>query len=209
MAAWVIATDDNGGRPFVVIDKVAAKVFVFRANGQLRGAAPALLGSAQGDNSTPGVGDRELSAIAPDDRTTPAGRFVASFGSTPGQRKVLWVDYTTAISMHPVVTAHPKERRPQRLKSPTPRDNRITYGCINVSDAFYQKVVRRTFTGATGIVYILPEKAPLAEVFPAYRTVASTAAPGDRNAARDLQEPKEAGVSDAATSAQSTAALAR
>jgi hypothetical protein len=173
MAQWVIASGDHGERPFVIIDKVAARVFVFRADGTLRGSAPALLGSARGDNSTPGVGDRELSAIPPRDRTTPAGRFVASFGSAKGKERVLWVDYPTAISMHPVVTAHPQERRPQRLQSATPRDNRITYGCINVSPAFYEKVVRRAFKGTIGIVYILPEKKPLEEVFPSYRLMAA------------------------------------
>jgi hypothetical protein len=173
MADWVTATNDHSGRPFVIVDKVAARVFVFRPDGTLRGAAPALVGSARGDNSTPGVGDRELSAIRPSERTTPAGRFVASFGSAKGKPKVLWVDYTTAISLHPVVTAHPKERRPQRLQSATPRDNRITYGCINVSPAFYDKVVRPAFKGAFGIVYILPEKKPLEAVFPSYRVLAS------------------------------------
>lgn len=209
MADWVRASGDNGAMPFVIIDKVAAKIFVFGADGQLQGAAPALLGYARGDNSTPGVGDRELSDIPPSERTTPAGRFVASFGSAAGKRRVLWVDYTTAISLHPVVTAHPKERRPQRLKSRTPRDNRITYGCINVSAAFYEKVVRQTFTGANGIVYILPEKTPLEEVFPAFRTAASTAPTGDRDEAHELQEPKESGASDTASSARPAAALAR
>jgi len=157
----------------VIIDKVAAKVFVYRPDGQLRGSGPALLGFARGDNSTPGVGDREMSSIKPSERTTPAGRFVASFGTAAGKRKVLWVDYPTAISMHPVVTDHPAERRPQRLASATPKDNRITYGCINVSPAFYDRVVRRAFAGTFGIVYILPEKEPLEEVFPTYRLLAS------------------------------------
>jgi hypothetical protein len=206
MAQWVIASGDNGALPFAIIDKVAAKVFVFRADGQLLGAAPALLGSARGDNSAPGVGDRELSDIAPGDRTTPAGRFVASYGSAREKHPVLWVDYTTAISMHPVVTAHPAERRPQRLRSATPRDNRITYGCINLTPAFYEKVVRRTFTGTTGIVYILPEKEPLQEAFPTFRIVASGAPTGEAPAA---QEPKASGVSDATCSASAATALAR
>jgi hypothetical protein len=179
MTDWVLATGDNGDKPFVIIDKVAAKVFVFRPDGTLRGAGPALVGAARGDNSTPGVGDREMSAIRPSERTTPAGRFVANFGTAAGKRKVLWVDYPTAISLHPVVTAHPQERRPQRLASATPKDNRITYGCINVAPAFYEKVVRKAFTGTYGIVYILPEKAPLEAAFPTYRVLASTAPVGD------------------------------
>jgi hypothetical protein len=209
MADWVIASGDHSDLPFVIIDKVAARIFVFRADGRLRGAAPALLGYARGDNSTPGVGDREMSAIRPADRTTPAGRFVASFGRGPGGRRVLWVDYATAISLHPVVTAHPAERRPQRLQSPTPRDNRITYGCINVPPAFYEKVVRRTFTGSNGIVYILPEKKPLDQVFPAFAIAENAAPTGDRKEAREILRASDSGSSNAASSGTSDNALAR
>ena len=165
---WVIASGDNNGLPFLVIDKVAAEVFVHDAEGQLVAATPALLGVTRGDDSTPGVGDRELSAISPDERTTPAGRFVAKFGAASNNRKVLWVDYATSISLHPVVTTKKKERRLKRLQSPTPEDNRITYGCINVPTSFFAKVVRPLFTKTSAVVYILPETKPLNQVFLAF-----------------------------------------
>ena len=139
-------------------------------------STPALIGITAGDESSPGVGDRELSDIPPEERTTPAGRFVAKFGPASGNRRVLWVDYATAVSLHPVVTANKKERRLQRLKSLTPDDNRITYGCINVSAQFYKEVVRPLFADTTGIVYILPETKYLFEVFPAFRPDVRTAA---------------------------------
>ena len=168
LAAWVIASGDNGGLPFVVIDKIAAEVSVFDASGAPLGEAPALLGFARGDDSAPGIGDRELSHIRPSERTTPAGRFLAGFGPADGGRTVLWVDYETAISLHPVVTSNPKEHRLARLQSPTAKDNRITFGCINVSTAFYREVVVPAFSGGHGVVYILPEAKPLAAVFPAF-----------------------------------------
>jgi hypothetical protein len=166
---WIIASGDNGERPFMVIDKVAAKVFLFDAHGEPVGATPALLGITPGDDSAPGVGDRELSNIKPEDRTTPAGRFVAKFGRASGSRNVLWVDYATSISLHAVITTNKKERRLQRLKSPSAKDNRITFGCINVPAKFYQDVVRPLFADTSGIVYILPESKNLVEVFPAFR----------------------------------------
>jgi len=165
---WVMASGDNNGAPFIVIDKVAAEVFVFNAQGMLAGATPALLGAARGDDSAPGVGARKLSAISVDERTTPAGRFIAKIGTASGNHQVLWVDYATSISLHPVVTANKKERRLQRLASPTPDDNRITYGCINVPAAFYRDVVRPLFKNEAGVVYILPETKTLAEVFQAF-----------------------------------------
>jgi hypothetical protein len=168
LAAWAKDSGDSTGLPFVIIDKLAARVFVYGKDGKLRGSAPALLGFARGDNSTPGVGDRELSDIAPEERTTPAGRFLAAYGPAVTGEKVFWVDYETAISLHPVVTKKPKERRLERLRSPTVADNRITFGCINVSKAFYEQVVRKTFTGTRGIVYILPETMTVAQVFPSF-----------------------------------------
>ena len=170
LARWAIASGDNGGLPFIVIDKVAAEVLVYGGDGELRGATAALLGFAHGDDSVPGIGDRKLAAIRPEERTTPAGRFLSSFGPAASRADAFWVDYATAISLHPVVTATPKERRLQRLQSPSPDDNRITYGCINVARPFYNNVIRRTFIGTKGVVYILPETRPLAEVFPAFRS---------------------------------------
>jgi hypothetical protein len=169
LEAWVVASGDNGGLPFAIIDKLGAEVFVFSADGQLIGAAPALLGLARGDDSVPGIGDRKLSSIRPKERTTPAGRFVASFGRIPGEEDVLWVDYETAVSLHAVISTSPKERRLARLQSPTGADNRITFGCINVPTAFYKKVVRPAFTGTNGVVYVLPDTKALDEVFPAFR----------------------------------------
>jgi hypothetical protein len=175
-ADWVIATGDNHDRPFAIIDKVQAQVVVFGADGQRKGSGPSLLGLARGDDSVPGIGARKMSSIRPGERTTPAGRFLASYGPGKGKAKgVLWVDYDTAISLHPVVTANPKERRLQRLRSPTPQDNRITYGCINVSGTFYRDVVRPTFTGKTVVVYVLPETKTLTEVFPSFRVMARAA----------------------------------
>jgi hypothetical protein len=192
---WVVATHDNGDLPFAIVDKVKAEVFIFGADGQLKGAAPALMGLAHGDDSVPGIGDRKLSTIRPKERTTPAGRFIAAFGRAPGEENVLWVDYESAISMHPVITTSPKERRLARLQSPSASDNRITFGCINVPAAFYKTVVRPAFTGTSGVVYVLPETKPLDEVFPAFRPPSRTLA---------AAEPSTTAVEASATAADSS-----
>ena len=161
---WVLATGDNQAMPFVIIDKVAAKVYVFRRDGQLQAASPALLGLAQGDDTVPGIGSRPISTIRPDERTTPAGRFVASLASTGHGDEVLWVDYDASVALHRVVDI-PRERRLQRLASASPLDRRITYGCINVPAKFFDTVVRPTFRGTSGIVYVLPEIRSPGQVF--------------------------------------------
>jgi hypothetical protein len=83
------------------------------------------------------------------------------------------VDYANAISLHRVITTKPKERRLQRLATPTPADNRISYGCINVPAKFYDTVVQPAFTGASGVVYILPEVRSLSAVFTGYRAASA------------------------------------
>lgn len=165
IAEWVAANGDNEGLPFAVIDKETAQLAVYDARGGLRGMAPVLVGSAVGDGSAPGVGERPLSAIAPEERTTPAGRFLGRYGPTPEGGDTLWVDYAAAISLHPVVDTNPAERRPDRLLSPTPKDNRITFGCINVANGFYEDVVRPAFLQG-GVFYVLPESGPVESILP-------------------------------------------
>ena len=167
LAGWVIATEDHRDFPFAIIDKSAAQVLVFGGDGKLKGLAPVLVGSADGDHSAPGVGDRELKDIPAKDRTTPAGRFVAGYGPATGGQRVLWVDYETAVSIHPIATGNRAEKREERLATPTPDDNRITHGCINVSQEFYDKVVRATFAKG-GVFYVLPDDMTMEEAFPGF-----------------------------------------
>jgi hypothetical protein len=171
VADWVVDSGDNHGMPFMIVDKMDARVFVFDADGRLRGAAPVLLGLARGDDSIPGIGDRKLSDVRPEERTTQAGRFVAALGYDFYGQDILWVDYDLNIALHRVVTTNPAERRLQRLASPTPQEKRISYGCLNVPVNFFNNVVSPAFTGTYGIVYVLPEIRSISEVFASYYNV--------------------------------------
>jgi hypothetical protein len=163
-ARWVTGSQDNRNLPFIIVDKVNAKVFVFDRLGGLKGAAAALLGLGVGDENVPGIGKRRLATITPQERITPAGRFQAALGHDLDQ-DVLWIDYESSLSLHRVIAGNPKDHRAQRLASPSHLDNRISYGCINVPAAFYDKVLLPAFVGRVGIVYILPELQPPGEMF--------------------------------------------
>ena len=170
VANWVIhARDNHSGNdsklPFIILDKKDARLYVFDATGRLRGATPALLGMGVGDTAVPGLGARELSNIAPKERITQAGRFVADLGLDSKGEDVLWLDYHDSLAIHRVITTNPKERRAHRLATSTPADNRISYGCINIPVKFYEEVVRPAFTDTRGIVYVLPETKPVHSVF--------------------------------------------
>ena len=165
IAERVVASSDAGGLPFLIVDKTAARVLAFDSQGRFVGDSAALLGSARGDDSAPGIGDRPLAKILPEERTTPAGRFSAELGQNHHGEDILWVDYDNAISMHRVRSVKASEKRLQRLASPTAMDNRISYGCINVPAAFYDDVVKPLFAPRNGIVYVLPETRPVGTLF--------------------------------------------
>lgn len=166
LARWVRLSGDNQRLPFVIVDKKQARVVVFDAHGALRGMTPALMGAARGDHSVPGIGERPMASIQPEERTTPAGRFVAELGHNTKGEDIVWVDYDAAVSLHRVRANNPVERRLQRLASATPQDNRISYGCINVPQAFYEGIVMPALKGPRrALVYVLPETRPLSSVF--------------------------------------------
>jgi hypothetical protein len=169
LANWIADSHDNGAHWFVVLDKRDAKVFLFDQNGRLQTAVPTVIGSAIGDDTAPGVGDKPLGDLLPEERTTPAGRFVAEVGETSSRHEdVVWVDYNAAVSMHRIIKV------PERLNAiatPGPEDNRLSNGCINLPDEFYEKALRPAVDRSGVVVYILPETRPLKQTFASFYDV--------------------------------------
>lgn len=160
VASLVVRTGDNQGRPFLVIDKVAASVLVFDAKGQTKAVAPVLLGIAKGDRFAPGSAAKDMYQTHVSERITPAGRFLAERGIDDKGREVVWIAYDAGVALHAVLD-NPGERRPERLRTPTPDDNRISFGCVNVPLEFYAKVVRPLFARTKAFVYVLPDSEPV------------------------------------------------
>ena len=171
MADWVVDSGDNKNMPFIIIDKKDAKVFVFHPHGGLRGAAPVLLGLTMGDYTAPGLGDKPLSEVTVDERTTPAGRFLAAAGKNIKGVDIIWIDYDSSLSLHPLVKGTKVERRAERISSPLVSDRRISYGCVNAPVNFFNTVILPSFKKTDGIVYILPEVQSKQQVFAAYYDV--------------------------------------
>lgn len=172
VANWAVHTKNHKQHAFVIIDKKDARVYVFSPDGKLRDSAPALLGSAHGDDSFPGIGDKPLSAIKPFEKTTPAGRFMAEVGRNTGNEDVVWVDYDAAVSMHRIRPNNVKERRLERLASLTTDDNRISFGCVNLPVTFYETVLSPAVHKYGAVIYVLPEVSTPQKVFGAYDVLA-------------------------------------
>lgn len=163
--SWIAHTHDNAGMPFAILDKKNARLHVFRPDGKQRSSTPVLLGFAKGDHSVPGIGTRPMNEILPEEKTTPAGRFLVEPGRNSHGEDILWVDYDAAVSMHRVRPVNPAERRLQRLASATSADNRISFGCINVPVSFYNRILSPTFKNTQGVIYVLPETMPVRDAF--------------------------------------------
>lgn len=168
LANWSVYTHDHRNKSFLIVDKKDARVYVFDRAGRLQAVSPVLLGSAIGDDTVPGIGDKPIAQVLPEERTTPAGRFVAEIGMNARGEDVVWVDYDAAVSMHRVLTTNPSERRLQRLASPLPRERRISYGCINLPRDFYENVVSSTVRSTGAVIYVLPETRSVQQVFGSY-----------------------------------------
>jgi hypothetical protein len=164
VARWVSDSGDNGGLPYLLVDKVNAQVFAFNPAGQLQAMAPALLGMSRGDRLL-APNTAKMAQMPPQVRITPAGRFVSQLAIDSHGKELLVLNYDASISMHPVIKGTPAEHRAERLASPTSADNRISFGCINVPPAFYMTFVHPAFNQTKGIVYVLPEMGPASQLF--------------------------------------------
>jgi hypothetical protein len=168
VAQWAHGSGDTRGRPYAVVDKPNARLFVFAADGALLGSTPALLGVTRGDAAAaPGIVEKlKTSGIPVEERTTPAGRFDAVPGRNDRGEAIVWVDYRSALAIHRLRPASPAEQRPQRLASPSAEDNRVSYGCVVVAEAFYDTVVAPHLGRQRSVVYVLPDSGHWSEQFP-------------------------------------------
>jgi hypothetical protein len=166
MVQWALDSGDPAGRPFLVVDKKAARMFVFEPSGRLLATTPVLLGAEPGDHSVPGVGERaqtgELAAV---DRTTPAGRFLTQPGRNRDGEHVVWIDYEAALAIHRLRPGRSQPLRAARLESSQPHERRVSLGCIVVPVAFYVEVIEPLLSRRKGVVYVLPEVQPLHALF--------------------------------------------
>jgi len=174
---WVRDHGDNEGRPYAIVDKKTAHIYVHDADGRLVGSSAVLTGYARGDESAPGIGQRPVNRIRPFERTTPAGRFDSQPGRTLTGEANVWIDYDTAIAIHRLRPGRSQPRRQAALASTDPAAHRQSYGCVVVPPAFFDGVVMNVLGRTRGVVYVLPEDRPVETIF---RQTLADAAPRRR-----------------------------
>ena len=169
MARWAVQSRDHSGQPFAVVDKKAARAFVFTASGMLAGSTPVLLGAAFGDTAKRGLGTLPVAAIPIADRKTPAGRFRSFPGENLNGEDVVWFDYDEGLAIHRLRPDAARQARLQRLASRDPNAHRVSAGCVVVPVAFYEKVIHPVLGRGQGTLYVLPEERPVKEFIAALR----------------------------------------
>ena len=162
---WIRERGDDHGRPFVIVDKKAARIFVFGAGGGLVGMSSTILGQSRGDIPVPGAGQKDPSRLLPYERKTPAGRFESQPGKNLHGEPVVWVDYDTGIAIHRVRPGISQMQRDASLATEDPNNKRLSLGCVVVPENFFWSVVLPTMGHVRGTVYVLPEDGPVQAMF--------------------------------------------
>ena len=144
---WVISNQDNHHRHFLIANKRLGEMILVDESGVIVARSPALYGINFGDSLTT--------------KQTPAGVFhlqrVSAKHPGYGGDVLTFVNddiRKVSVSIHRVWMENPSERRIQRLSSPNPNQRRISDGCINLPDSFYESIVNLV-DGSK--IYILPE----------------------------------------------------
>jgi hypothetical protein len=164
---WIHEKGDDHGRPFVIVDKKAARIYVFGAGGHLVGMSSTLLGQARGDIPVPGAGQKDPSRLLPYERKTPAGRFESQPGRNLHGEPVVWVDYDTGIAIHRVRPGYSQTQRLNSLATDDADNKRLSLGCVVVPENFFLSVVLPTLGHGHGTIYVLPEDGPVQAMFSA------------------------------------------
>lgn len=122
-----------GYETLVVLDKNNAELLVID-KGEVVMRSPALYGKGKGED------------VSNDPNTTPAGIFALR------EYSVSTRDYAGGLALgflntknssyiiHPTYQRLREQRRDERLASPTPDDNAISFGCVNVPYDFYNSM---------------------------------------------------------------------
>ena len=173
---WIHAKGDDHGRPFVIVDKKAARIYVFGAGGTLVGMSSTILGQSRGDIPVPGAGQKNPASLLPYERKTPAGRFESQPGRNLHGEPVVWVDYDTGIAIHRVRPGISQMQRQASLATEDPNNKRLSLGCVVVPEEFFLSVVLPTLGHVHGTIYVLPEDEPVQAMFNAPKADAAVAA---------------------------------
>jgi len=137
-------------KPFILVDKPTATAYIFNKDGVLQKSFPVVLGAAIGDSAN----QADVNSTRPGKyATTPAGRYNLKYGGGSEEDYINYHNkayYLTdsktgklaknGVSLH-IVYQGELEKRTKALNTPTPNDNRLSWGCVNVDEKIWDESI--------------------------------------------------------------------
>lgn len=148
----LIADDDKA--PVIIADKKQATITVFYPETGAKITQPALFGKVKSNLLDMNVYDYPNKT----NYVTPSGSFPLkkTYSWRLNDDMMIYINGKNAVgAIHPLWMGNPDQKRIERLRSPTPDDNRITGGCINVDADFFYHTLNTLPDGT--LLIILPE----------------------------------------------------
>lgn len=146
--------------PYILIDKPNATGYVIGADHRIQATFPVLLGRERGDQ--PNTVNVKIDSPVSPGATTPAGMFRLSRAKLTEKDFEEYNDNIFRLdgpgaggnSIHETWRGELTSRE-QALATPTPEDNRVSWGCVNISKAVFETHVKQLPSGT--VVWITPE----------------------------------------------------
>lgn len=140
--------------PTVTADKKAGTITVYYPDTQERVIQPALFGEVISNE----LNKKNYELPGKFDGITPAGTFPLTkiYSWQLKEDMLVYIRGKSSVgAIHPLWMKNPRQQRVERLRSPSPDDNRVTGGCINVDRDFFYNVLNKLPQGTT--LTVLPE----------------------------------------------------
>lgn len=164
---YLYEMSQNNNKNYLIADKTRAEMYVIGKDGKLLGKFPILLGQTKGEFTNLSDPDSD---VAGKYATTPAGKYILARNGLSVMEEDLKLYDSKIMSMNgghglAIHIVYPKEliKRMAALETPTPDDNRMSWGCINISKKMWIKYIQDNFKG-TESLYIttdFPEETSL------------------------------------------------
>lgn len=146
--------------PYILVDKPNATGYVIGADHRIQAKFPVLLGRVRGDH--PNTVNVRVDSPSSQGATTPAGVFRLSRKQLTDRDLEEYNDNIFRLegpgaggnSIHETWRGE-LGMREQALATPTPEDNRVSWGCVNVSRDIFESHVKQLPSGT--LVWITPE----------------------------------------------------
>ena len=170
------------GSNFIIADKKKAMFYLFNQYGQSLVRFPFLSWKQAWDETPKSSWGKDPDSLTESEKVTPAGIFVLGWMYKSDYLKMdalnlgedwdgdWYIDDDSDLpALHPVYLWNSWEKRSDRLASNTPKDNKISYGCLNIAEKDFYEWIQPCFW-AGWLIAVTPDDVSMIDKYiPPYR----------------------------------------